>query len=105
MGEQVGDRYRALRSLAAATAGLCGVTAASAAVAWDAAIGTHPDRLGPLGSISLSAALGAVALGITALITGERRPRRVAITAVGAGLGLLTLGWWFSVMQSILEST
>lgn len=99
------DRHGALRSLAAAAAGLCGVTAACAAVAWDAAIGTRPDWLGPLGSISLSAALGAVALGIIALMTGDGRPRRVAITAVGAGLGLLTLGYWFWVIQGILETT
>jgi hypothetical protein len=81
------------------------VTAVSAAVAWDAAVGTHPDWLGPLGSISLWAALGAVALGITALITGDRRPRRVAVTAVGAGLGLLALGYWLWVIEGILDTT
>lgn len=101
MDKQVRDRHRALRSLAAATAGLCGVTAASAAAAWKAAVGTHPDWLGPLGSISPWAALGAVAVGITALTTGERRPGRVAVTAVGAGLGLLTFGYWLSVIESI----
>ena len=99
------DRHRALRSLAATTAGVCGVTAVCAAVAWDAAVETHPDWLGPLGSISLWASLGAVALGITALITGDSRPRRVAVTAVGAGLGLLTLGYWFWVIQGILGTT
>lgn len=105
MAAKVGERQSALRSLAAAVAGLCGLTAASAAVAWDAAIGTHPERLGPLGSISLSAALGAVALGMTVLITGDRNPRRVAITAAGASLGLLTLVYWLWVIQGILDTT
>ena len=105
MGEQVRDRHGALRWFAAATAGLCGVTAASATVAYEAAVGTHQDWLGPLGSISLGAALGAVALGITAWISGESDPRRVAVTAVGAGLGLLALGYWFSIIEGILDTT
>jgi hypothetical protein len=33
------------------------------------------------------------------------RARRVAVTAVGAGLGLFTLGYWFWVLQGILDTT
>ena len=110
MSEQAEGRHNALRSLAAAAASLCGVTAASAAVAYQAAVGTDTssvwrDWLGPLGLISLWAAFGAVALGTTVLITGESRSRRAAVAAIGAGLGLLALGFWFWVLEGILDTT
>lgn len=110
MGEQVEDGHRALRSLAAAAAGLCGVTAASAVVAYEAVVGTDTssrwrDWLGPLGWISIWGALGAVALGLTALTTRESDGRRVAATAVGAGLGLVVLLYWYFTIESILDTT
>lgn len=110
MGEQVEDGHGALRSLAAATAGLCGVAAASAAVAYDAVVGTDSgsrwrDWLGPLGWISILGAMGAVALGVTALMTRESHARRVAATAVGTGLGLIVLLYWYFTIESILDTT
>ena len=110
MSEQVGDRHRGLRSLAAATAALCGVTAVSAAAAYEAVARTDTSSgwrnwLGPLGWISIWGALGAVALGLTASMTRESHRRRVAATAVGAGLGLVVLLYWFFTIESILDTT
>jgi hypothetical protein len=110
MIEPVAGRDTALRTLMAATAGLGGLIAVSSAVGYDAVVETDSDSawrdlLGPFGSISLLAALGAVALGMTAVLMGERRPRWVAVAATGATLGLLALAYWLWVIEGILDTT
>jgi hypothetical protein len=110
MIETVAGRDTELRTLVATTAGLGGLIAFSSAVGYDAVVETDSDSawrdlLGPLGSISLLAALGAVALGMTAVLMGERRPRRVAVAATGAALGLLALAYWLWVIEGILDTT
>lgn len=87
-----------------------GVTAASAGVAYEAVVGTDTSNewrgwLGPHGSISLGTAAGAVAVGAIALMAGDSHPLRCAMTLLGAGLGLLTLGYWLWVIESILDTT
>jgi hypothetical protein len=105
-GEQVEDGHSALRSLAAAAACLVGLTAASSTVAYEAAVGTEwSDWLGTLGWTSICGALGAVALGLTALMTRESHRGRIAATAVGAGLGLVVLVHWYFTIQNFLDTT
>ena len=110
MGDPGGGRQAALRALLAATAGLGGVIAASATVGYEAVVRTEVrsgwrDLLGPLGWISIMAALGAVALSVTAGLMGERHSRGLAVAATGAALGLLTLAYWAWVIEGILDTT
>jgi hypothetical protein len=105
-GEEVDDGHTALRSLASAAACVFGLSAASAALAYDAAVGTEwSDWLGTLGWSSIFGALGAVALGLTALMTRERHRWRVTATAVGGGVGLVVLVHWYFTLQNILDTT
>lgn len=103
-------RHAAVGTIATTVAGLGGLMAASAALGYEAVARTDShsawrDLLGPLGSISIFAALAAVGLGVTAVLIGERRRSRVALAAAGAGLALLALAYWAWVIEGILDTT
>lgn len=95
-----------LGALTAALAGLAGAVAVSGAAVWDAVAVTLTNNQRDLVVwTSILAALGAVALALTTVLMGERRPRSLGVVATGAALGLLTIAYWFWVIEGILDTT
>jgi hypothetical protein len=95
-----------LAVIVAATAAIAGVIAAAAAVGWIAVTSTDPYRSwreleGTFAGLSISFAVVTVVLGIIALGTNERRPRRAAFAVTGLALGAITLGFWVWLVRRL----